>query len=149
MNNYQRYVKEFHVKYNHPISNIVKPLNQNGVETRSRWMKEEIQEFEDANNLVDQVDALCDLLYFAFGCAIEMGVDLGVPFQIVHQSNMSKPVNKFDSDGKIQKDGGFTSPTKMLETELLFQSRLKFKLLTNSDIDKQFQYKGKDNDREE
>lgn len=40
--------------------------------------------------LVDEVDALIDLLYFTYGSFVMMGVDPMPIFDIVHQANMGK-----------------------------------------------------------
>ena len=46
---------------------------------RARWMREELMEFKAANNTVDQVDAMIDLIYLALGTLVEMGVKPDVP----------------------------------------------------------------------
>lgn len=40
--------------------------------------------------LVEQADALIDLLYFTYGSFVQMGVDPSELFSIVHQANMGK-----------------------------------------------------------
>lgn len=42
------------------------------------------------NPLVEQVDALIDLLYFTYGSFVLMGVDPTEIFNLVHQANMGK-----------------------------------------------------------
>jgi len=56
----------------------------------------EVVEFGDSVDLVDQVDAATDLLYFVMDIFVEMGVDPEVPFHIVNDANM----NKLWDDGK-------------------------------------------------
>ena len=53
-------------------------------------MSEELVEFMDAETLEDEVDALLDLVYFALGRVIEMGVLPGPAFEAIHVANMSK-----------------------------------------------------------
>lgn len=59
-------------------------------------MKEEITEFIDAHetgNYIGQVDALCDLVYFAIGKLYAMGLsadDIKNIFTLVHEANMQK-----------------------------------------------------------
>jgi predicted HAD superfamily Cof-like phosphohydrolase len=65
--------------------------------TESDWLigalHEEIDEFIEADELVDKVDALMDLIYFAAGGLTRMGVthkqaqDI---FDIIHTANMKK-----------------------------------------------------------
>ena len=60
---------------------------------RCNWIKEEENELRNAienNDVIETVDALADLLYFVFGTAISMGIDIEKFFDIVHKSNMAK-----------------------------------------------------------
>jgi len=61
---------------------------------RKKWasgaLSEELTEFMDAETLEDEVDALLDLMYFAGGRIIEMGVLPGASFEEVHLANMAK-----------------------------------------------------------
>jgi len=53
-------------------------------------LREEVNEFEDAANAADEADALVDLIYFAYGRLLEMGIRPGPAFQLVHDANMKK-----------------------------------------------------------
>lgn len=55
-----------------------------------RAFSEEVQEFLEANTLEDEVDAICDLIYFAAGRLYEMGVDGALHFEEVHGANVEK-----------------------------------------------------------
>ena len=55
-----------------------------------RAFREEVQEFEDADTLADEVDAVEDLIYFAAGRLHEMGVDGGECFEEIQRANMAK-----------------------------------------------------------
>ena len=60
---------------------------------RVRLIQEEADEFAQAvaeGDLVEMVDALCDLLYVTYGAAVDLGVDLEPFFAEVHRSNMAK-----------------------------------------------------------
>ncbi|UFK26698.1 hydrolase [Roseobacter phage RDJL6] len=61
---------------------------------RKKWasgaLSEELTEFMDAETLEDEVDALLDLMYFAGGRIVEMGVLPGASFEEVHAANMKK-----------------------------------------------------------
>lgn len=63
-------------------------------DNRKDWaltaLREELREFELGNVLEDEVDALLDLAYFAFGRLIEMGIVPGAAFEEVHAANMGK-----------------------------------------------------------
>ena len=60
---------------------------------RIGFMQEELDEFQAAATLEDQVDALVDLQYFLLGTLYEMGVteeQYDECFNRVHQANMQK-----------------------------------------------------------
>jgi predicted HAD superfamily Cof-like phosphohydrolase len=66
-------------------------------DTESNWLigalHEEIDEFITAAELVDKVDALMDLIYFAVGGLTRMGVtheQAQQIFDIIHNANMKK-----------------------------------------------------------
>lgn len=88
-------VKEFHKVFEHPIGDIAKALSIKRGLQRHSYMKEELQEFHDAveaEDLVEQADACIDIIYFALGTLVELGLadkyeDL---FDEVQRSNMSK-----------------------------------------------------------
>lgn len=55
------------------------------VKKQAEWKPESQEQL-----LVDQVDALIDLMYFTYGTFVLMGVDPRPLHQIVHQANMAK-----------------------------------------------------------
>lgn len=63
-------------------------------EARKEWalgaLNEEVGEFEKAETLEGEADALIDLSYFALGRLIEMGIVPGLVFDEVHEANMRK-----------------------------------------------------------
>lgn len=80
---------------------------------RKRLVLEEAQEFADAcdaGDLVEAIDALCDLLYVTFGSAVAFGVDLDPFFEEVHRSNMAKLTAGKDPGGKQLKPDGWEPP---------------------------------------
>jgi predicted HAD superfamily Cof-like phosphohydrolase len=115
-------VKEFHKAFGHPIADNPWPLETDRKIKRATWMAEEVQEFIEADTLVDQIDALCDLIYFALGSAVEMGIELTPLFALVHKANM----DKLDKDGrpiygldtKVMKPEGWIPPQERIETFL-------------------------------
>lgn len=78
--------------------------------------------YTDEERIVNQTDALVDLLVFVYGTADMSGVDLRVPMRIVMKANMSKlddngePI--YNEFGKIQKSKNFTPPEPMIEKEI-------------------------------
>lgn len=84
---------------------------------RGELNDEEIQELFEAwedENLVEYVDAVCDLVYVLVGSLVSFGVDFDRCFAEVHRSNMSKldrhgkPIVR--EDGKILKGANYTPP---------------------------------------
>ena len=72
------------------------PASESYEELFSNWMLEEINEFLEADEIVEQADAMIDLMYFAIGTLVEMGVKPDALWQIVQDANMAK----LWSDGK-------------------------------------------------
>jgi predicted HAD superfamily Cof-like phosphohydrolase len=127
----QQLVKEFHEKFScvintSPTINVDPEL----LTARGEFMLEEVQEFREAasnNNLTEMVDALADIIYFAYGTAINLGVDLEPVFEEVHRSNMTKvwpdgSVRRRE-DGKVIKPPTYTKPD--VAFEILKQMRAK------------------------
>ena len=90
MNNEYEKVKEFHLRFGAPHADIPELLSSDRVEKRSDWMREEIDELNEAKDIYEQADAMIDLIYFALGTLVEMGVKPDELFDIVHEANMSK-----------------------------------------------------------
>lgn len=60
INNFIKQVAEFHDAFNVKRGNV-------DVELRYKLFKEEFDEYEDAKDLVERTDAICDMLYIACG----------------------------------------------------------------------------------
>ena len=88
-------VLEFHKVFEHPIGDVAKALSIKRGLQRHSYMKEELQEFHDAveaEDVVEQADACIDIIYFALGTLVELGLadkyeDL---FANIQASNISK-----------------------------------------------------------
>ena len=75
---------------------------------RSSYLNEELSELQRAIADEDRVgvaDALADLIYFATGTAIDLGIDLDYAFEEVHRSNMTKTPDA--AAGKLCTKGQF------------------------------------------
>lgn len=103
---------------------MVLPLDLPVEEWLIAALKEEVQEYEDANNLAEKVDALIDLCYFAVGGLVKLGLDENkahMCFQAVHKANMTKkPGIKATrpNDGSVVdaiKDETFQDPTERIK----------------------------------
>lgn len=129
MNNAFYKVKEFHEKFFHPIANKPAMLSFDKIATRVSWMLSEIQELKKAETIHDQADALIDLMYFAVGTFVEMGVYPEKLFNIVHDANMKKlwPDGKphyRPEDGKVIKPEGWQAPDEAIKREIQIQAEV-------------------------
>jgi predicted HAD superfamily Cof-like phosphohydrolase len=122
MNKQYEAVKEFHEKFDHPVQTTPTLITPARAAARAAWMREEVQEFIDAQNIYDQADAMIDLMYFALGTLVEMGVPPTPLFDIVHQANMQKlwadGKPHYNADGKTIKPEGWQNPYPLLKAEI-------------------------------
>lgn len=103
-------VREFHETYGQPVGSSPRFLTEERMSLRKRLIEEEYQEFLEAveeGDLVNAFKELADLIYVVEGTAVEMGGSLNDVIGEVHDSNMSKlgsdgkPI--YRSDGKVLK----------------------------------------------
>jgi len=111
------------VAFNHPTVNTPTFMPKERAEARMNWVKEEVDEFLESDNVIDQADALVDALYFILGTAVEIGVDLEPVFDIVQKANMSKlwadgKPHYRESDGKVAKPEGWVAPEPQIQAEI-------------------------------
>jgi predicted HAD superfamily Cof-like phosphohydrolase len=128
MNSSWEKVREFHVCFNHPVKESPVQLLPERVQKRLLWMREELDEFETATDISGQADAMIDLMYFALGTMVEMGVKPEKLFDIVHNANMQKlfPDGKphYNADGKTIKPITWKDPEPEIVNELEAQMRI-------------------------
>ena len=120
MNKEYEKVKKFHETFDHPVAETPKKLTQERVKIRYEWMLEEVIEFLESEDMNEQVDAMADLIYFALGTLVEIGIPPQKLFDIVHEANMSKlfPDGKphfREGDGKTIKPKNWEDPRKKIE----------------------------------
>lgn len=89
-------VRDFQIAMEEPAPDSPTPLDGVRRKLRAEWMREELAEFVSADVLVDQVDSIIDLIYFALGTLCEMGVPPQEAFNAVHAANL----RKLGSDGR-------------------------------------------------
>lgn len=83
------------------------------VELRCALLAEECKETIEAaehGDLAGAIDGLCDLIYVAYGAALEWGVDLAPFWDEVQRSNMAKVGGPVRADGKRLKPEGWEPP---------------------------------------
>lgn len=126
MNKQFEMVREFQKAMEQPVAEIPTPMDQRRQDARYDYMQEELDEFDNADTLVDQADAMIDLIYLALGTLVEMGVQPERLFRVVHEANMSKLWDdgkpRFrEGDGKVLKPPHFVRPEPLLEKEIKLQ----------------------------
>lgn len=111
-------VREFHQAFGHPSVDAPSALSAERRNVRADWMREEVQEWVEANDPVDQADAMIDLIYFALGSLVELGIKPQELFDVVHQANMAKLWEdgrpRYDATGKVIKPEGWRDPDDAL-----------------------------------
>ena len=120
-------VAAFHRAFGHPVKDRPAFLPSPRSDARVAWMREEVDEFVESANVVDQADAMIDLIYFALGTLVEMGVRPEKLFEIVHAANMTKlwpdGTPRFRHDGKTVKPPSWVDPEAAIREEIERQSR--------------------------
>ncbi len=120
-------VKEFHVRFEHPVSNVIRPMHVEHRRYRAQWLTEEMIEFVMADHIAEQADALLDIIVFALGTFVEMGVDPRELFDVVHFANMAKlwPDGKprYNTNGKIMKPRTWESPKNKIHKILMAREK--------------------------
>lgn len=121
MNREWEAVKLFHEKFNHPVGKFPHCMEEERAKKRYDWMLEEINEFMEAvkeGDIVEQADAMIDVIYFALGTLVEMGIEPDPLFEIVQQANMSKLWQDgkphYADDGKTIKPPEWKDPHEKL-----------------------------------
>lgn len=122
MNKEWREVREFHEKFGHPVEDRPVEMKPERARKRYNWMLEEINEFLEADEIVEQADAMIDVIYFALGTLVEMGIEPDSLFEIVQEANMSKlwPDGKphYNAEGKTIKPSTWEDPHEKLKAEI-------------------------------
>jgi len=120
-------VKEFHQRFGHPAEEKPVLLDADRVQKRYNWMLEEINEFKESPDIYNQADAMIDLIYFAVGTLVEMGVKPNKLFDIVHSANMEKlwPDGKpyYNGEGKTIKPENWQDPFPKIKSEIDAQAQ--------------------------
>ncbi|MFA5523607.1 MAG: HAD family hydrolase [Tissierellales bacterium] len=120
-------VKDFQMKFGHPYRDTPELVDAERVCKRYNWMLEEIDEFKEANDIYEQADAMIDLMYFALGTLVEMGVKPDKIFKIVHTANMDKLWSDgkphYKEDGKTIKPEGWEDPYPKIKKEIDSQAK--------------------------
>ncbi len=110
-------VRAFQKAMEQPFRDTPKKMTKRRRTQRHKWMKEELSEFKASATVVDQVDAMIDLIYLALGTLVEIGAKPDVPFDLVHEANMNKLWADGKPrlvDGKVKKPQGWKAPEEAM-----------------------------------
>ena len=126
INNEFKMVKEFQKAFNNPYAEKPTLMGMERAKKRYDWMLEEIDEFIEATeekDLVEQADAMIDVMYFALGTLVELGIEPEKLFAIVQEANMSKlwedgKPHFRESDGKVIKPPTWKDPHSLTVAEI-------------------------------
>lgn len=123
MNVQHEMVREFHDKFGVPHADRPVVMSAQRRTERYLYMSEELNEFDEAETVVDQADAMIDLIYLALGTLVEIGVKPAALFNIVHDANMSKvwpdgTVHYDPITNKVVKPPTFIRPEQLLQAEI-------------------------------
>lgn len=124
MNRQQLCVREFQRRFGQPCPDRVVGLESYRGGLRVQLLREEVEEFAlgwERRSMAEMIDAITDILYVAYGAAVEMGIDIDPFWEEVHRTNMLKEVGLLRSDGKIVKPEGWKPPEiqRILDEQIL------------------------------
>ena len=116
MTNFEK-VKEFMTTFGQEVKSRPSFSSEKINELRYNLIKEELEEFRqalDSNDLLEAADALTDILYVTYGAGHAFGINLDKCFEEVQNSNMSKldengkPI--YNEAGKVMKGPNYFKP---------------------------------------
>lgn len=118
-------MQEIHRTFGTPAPDRPELQSRHQVVRRAKWTNDEVFELLEANDIVEQADAYSDIMVFALGGLVELGVDPGFILQRVLKSQFDKiwPDGKahVDADGKWVKPEGWIAPDEDIRAEILGQ----------------------------
>lgn len=106
-------VREFQNAFAQSVSDVPTMSTIDVEALRYELMREENKEYRDADNIVEKLDAVVDMLYILAGTINAHGLQdlVGPAFDLVHTNNMTKlgPDGKpiYNEIGKVIKPEGF------------------------------------------
>ena len=112
-------VKEFHKAFNHPTPDTITKLDDERKKIRASWVIEEVNEFLEAKTIAEEMDAICDAIYFLLGSAVEMNIEPSHIFELIQKANMSKlfPDGKphYNGQNKVIKPDNWVAPDNAIK----------------------------------
>jgi predicted HAD superfamily Cof-like phosphohydrolase len=97
MTNFAKVTEEFMKNFGQTVFNTpqmdIFDRDPKTVDLRLKLIREEVRELYEAmqaNDMVETIDALGDILYVVYGAGGAFGIDLDQAFDLIHKSNMTK-----------------------------------------------------------
>lgn len=115
MKNELQMVKDFHSKFGYALNENPTLIDKDKATVRHKIMKEEVEEYlagAESDDLPNIAKELCDILYTTYGTIVAHGLQdvITEVFAEVHQSNMSKEINKEATTTKPVKGPDYFEP---------------------------------------
>lgn len=120
MNGYCEIVKEFASAVS-TIPAYPRLMDPEAVDFMRAMVISELDELEEAETVVDQADAMVDMIYYVCHCALKNGIDLDRIFELVHEANMRKLIDGkpiLGERGKVVKPAGWVGPEEAIREHL-------------------------------
>lgn len=117
-----------------PIPEKPEMLTDLGRDKRRAHLREELEEFELADNAADQADALLDLAYVALGGLLQMGICPGPAFDEVQRANMDKVPGGTDEVKRCVKPDGWNAPDLSLMLSITQDELATIKAMRNGSL---------------
>lgn len=118
-------VRGFHKVMGQTCPDMVQDQTPEEVDRRSNWIDSETQELRDATSITERADAYLDIIYFAIGGLVELGIRPQPLFDLVQRANMAKVqpdgTVKRTAEGKVIKPVGWVAPDEAIAHEIARQ----------------------------
>lgn len=111
-----RLVEEFQYKAGHPVNEKPTLMIKSRAFVRYKCMHDELDEFITASNIYEQADSIMDLIYYAIGTLVELGVHPDDLFLLLHEYNMKKvQFVENDESGRVKKPSWWHHPDEEIK----------------------------------
>lgn len=107
-------VSEFHRAFDLPCNDTLNQTELTNFSTcalRIKLINEELTELDRAKNLIDELDAVADLLYVIYGTGVSFGINLDIAYSFYLNKLYQVPIN--NSITNFQKTEKCKSPTQL------------------------------------
>lgn len=117
-------MQEIHQIFGTPAPRVPQVQDDFHVNRRAEWIRSEVEELLEANgSLVEQADAYLDIIVFAIGGLVELGIVPGNLYEIVIRSQLDKlwedgRPRVREHDGKWIKPANWQDPEPLLIKEI-------------------------------